>query len=186
MHPDVQELQVKLKEILYDCATEVKATKAALYVRDTSSNRFELVTEYGFRGAARPAADEKNPIVDKFEKTRSAFFVNGLTAEPRFSEMLFESQSDRLLAAPIYIRGQLVGLVDMRDKGGKAPFEMPDLQKAQLVADRIALVLQKGYDLEKALAAERRTFPPLFISLASVGEQTGTLISIVHNLNCPR
>ena len=138
MHPDVQELQVKLKEILYDCATEVKATKAALYVRDTSSNRFELVTEYGFRGAARPAADEKNPIVDKFEKTRSAFFVNGLTAEPRFSEMLFESQSDRLLAAPIYIRGQLVGLVDMRDKGGKAPFEMPDLQKAQLVADRIA------------------------------------------------
>jgi HD-GYP domain-containing protein (c-di-GMP phosphodiesterase class II) len=138
VHPDIQELQVKLKEILYDCATEVKATKAALYLRDTSSNRYELITEYGFRGAARPAADEKHPIVDKCEKTRVAFFVNGLTAEPKFSEIMFESQSDRLLAVPIYIRGQLVGLIDMRDKGGKAPFETTDLPKAQSVAERIA------------------------------------------------
>ncbi|HEY6842534.1 MAG TPA: HD domain-containing phosphohydrolase [Thermoanaerobaculia bacterium] len=138
MHPDVQELQVKLKEILYDCATEVKATKAALYLRDGGTNRFELVTEYGFRGSARPSADEKNPVVDKCEKTHAAFFVNGLTVEPRFSELLFEAQTDRLLAAPIYIRGQLVGIVDMRDKGGKVPFETSDLPKAQSVADRIA------------------------------------------------
>src|SRR5438046_10480072 len=117
MHPDVQELQSKLKEILYDCATEVKATKAALYIRDSASDRFDLVTEYGFKGKARPVADEKNPVVDKCEKTRVPFFVNGLMAEPRFSELMFESQSDRLLAVPIYIRGQLVGLVDMRDKG---------------------------------------------------------------------
>jgi len=140
VHPDVQELQVKLKEILYDCATEVKATKAALYVRDAASNRFELVTEFGFRGTARPAADEKNPIVEKCEKTHTAFFVNGLAAEPRFSELMFESQTDRLLGAPIYIGGRLVGILDMRDKGGKAPFEPADLPKAQNVANRIAEV----------------------------------------------
>jgi HD domain-containing protein/GAF domain-containing protein len=138
VHPDVQELQVKLKEILYDCATEVKATKAALYLRDAGSDRFDLVTEYGFKGKARPVADEKNPVVDKCEKTRVAFFVNGLMAEPKFSELMFESQSDRLLAVPIYIRGQLVGLVDMRDKGGKVPFDTSDLPKAQSVAERIA------------------------------------------------
>ena len=138
MHSDIQELQSKVKEILYDCATEVKATKAALYLRDGTSNRYELVTEFGFRGAARPLADEKNPIVDKCEKTRTAFFINGLTAEPKFSELMFESQSDRLLVVPMYIRGQLIGLLDMRDKGGKAPFETTDLPKAQSVADRIA------------------------------------------------
>lgn len=43
------------------------------------------------------------------------------------------------------------------------------------VADRIALVLKKGYDLERALEDERRVFPPLFISLVCVGEQTGML-----------
>lgn len=50
------------------------------------------------------------------------------------------------------------------------------------VADRIALVLQKGYDLEKALGAEGGTFPPLFIALACVGEQTGTLPEVFKAL----
>ncbi len=138
VHPEVQELQVKLKEILYDCATEVKATKAALYLRDGSSNRFELIAEYGFRGSAKPAVDDKNPIVDKCETTHAAFFVNGLAAEPRLAELLFEAQTDRLLAAPVFIRGQLVGFIDMRDKGGKLPFETPDLPKAQAIVERIA------------------------------------------------
>ncbi|HEY8133940.1 MAG TPA: HD domain-containing phosphohydrolase, partial [Thermoanaerobaculia bacterium] len=138
MHPEIQELQVKLKEILYDCAVEVKATKAALYLLDTPTNRYELVTEFGFKGAARPSADEKNPIVDRCQKVRSPFFVNGLTAEPRFSELLYEAQTDRLLVAPIYIRGQLVGILDMRDKGGKVPFDNSDLPKAQSVGERIA------------------------------------------------
>ena len=141
MHPDIQELQVKLKEILYDCATEVKATKAALYLRDTSSKQYELITEFGFKGTAPSAADDKHPIVDKCAKMHRAFFVNGLTAEPKLSEIMFESQSDRLLVAPVFVRGELVGLLDMRDKGGKAPFEMEDLPKAQGVAERIASVV---------------------------------------------
>ena len=52
MHPDVEELKPKLKEILYDCAVNIRATKAALYLYDGTS-RFELVTEYGFRGGNR-------------------------------------------------------------------------------------------------------------------------------------
>jgi hypothetical protein len=32
VHPDIEELQSKLKEILYDCAVEIRATKAALYL----------------------------------------------------------------------------------------------------------------------------------------------------------
>ena len=56
MHPEVQELQTKLKEILYDCAVEIRATKAALYLL-TNDARFELITEYGFRGVVRPLAD---------------------------------------------------------------------------------------------------------------------------------
>jgi response regulator RpfG family c-di-GMP phosphodiesterase len=138
VHTEIQELQVKLKEVLYDCAVEIRATKAALYLLDTPTNRYELVTEFGFKGAARLSADEKNPIVDRCEKTRSAFFVNGLVVEPRFSELLYEAQTDRLLAVPIYMRGQLIGIVDMRDKGSKAPFENDDLRKAQIVGDRIA------------------------------------------------
>lgn len=136
MHPDVQELQPKLKEILYDCAVELRATKAALYLYD-GATRYELVTEYGFRGTTRQWADRNDPIVDRCGRGRSAFFINGLTVEPRFSEILYEASTDRLLAAPIYLRGQLVGLIDMRDKAAKQAFDNTDLPKAQRIAERI-------------------------------------------------
>lgn len=155
MHPEVHELQVKLKEVLYDCVVGVKATKAALFLWDPSGGRFELVTEYGFRGAIRPSADEKDPVVDRCGRGRTSFFVNGVAAEPRFSEVLFQSQTDRMLVAPIFLRGQLVGFVDMRDKPAKEPFDSTDLPKAQRVVDRIA-----------ELFANKNVFGQRFITLS--------------------
>ena len=142
MHPDVEELKPKLKEILYDCAVNIRATKAALYLYDGTS-RFELVTEYGFRGAVRSAADFNDPIVDRCGRGRTPFYVNGLAAEPRFSQILYEASTDRLLAAPLYSRGKLIGLVDMRDKAGKQPFENDDIPKAQSIAERLAEVFNE-------------------------------------------
>jgi hypothetical protein len=137
VHPEVAELQGKLKEILYDCAIDVRATKAALYLSD-GNGRFELITEYGFRGSAKGLLDRNDPIVDRCGRGRTAFFLNGLNVEPRFAERLYESGSDRLLAAPVYQRGQLVGVIDSRDKAGKSAFENADLPKAQRISDRVA------------------------------------------------
>ena len=70
MHQDIQDLQVKLKEILYDCATEVKATKAALYLRESGgANRFELVTEGedANRDLLRFVFHTYDPDLDKLE-----------------------------------------------------------------------------------------------------------------------
>jgi hypothetical protein len=139
VHPEIQELQSKLKEILYDCAVDVRATKAALFLLE-GENRYELVTEYGFRGGIRASADRTDPIVDRCGRGRTPFFVNGLAAEPRFAELMYESATDRLLGAPIYLRGHLVGIIDMRDKAGRALFEPADLPKAQRIAERIAEV----------------------------------------------
>ncbi|MEA2165229.1 MAG: hypothetical protein QOK37_3356 [Thermoanaerobaculia bacterium] len=154
MNPEVKELQPKLKEVLYDCAVEIRATKAALFLYD-GVGRFEVITEYGFKGAIRESVDNKDPIVDRCGRGRSAFFINGLSADPRFSEILYEASSDRLLAAPIYVRGQLVGLIDMRDKAQKQPFDTADLPKAQRIAERIAEQF-----------ATKNVFGQRFISLA--------------------
>ncbi|HEV2718784.1 MAG TPA: GAF domain-containing protein, partial [Thermoanaerobaculia bacterium] len=137
MHPEVAELQSKLKEILYDAAVEIRATKAALYLYD-GNGRYELITEYGFRGTIRQLADRTDPIIDRCGRGRNAFFINGLAAEPRFSEVMYESGTERLLAAPIYLRGQLVGVIDMRDKAGKQSFDGTDVPKALKIADRVA------------------------------------------------
>lgn len=138
MHPEVEELRPKLKEILYDCAVEIRATKAALYLLDQEGRKFELVTEYGFRGNVRAQTDRNDPIIDRCGRGRTPFFVNGLTTEPRFSQIMYDGGSERLLAAPIYLRGSLVGVVDMRDKAAKAAFEQTDIAKSQKIADQIA------------------------------------------------
>jgi hypothetical protein len=140
VQPEVEELRPKLKEVLYDCAVDIRATKAALYVFDGTS-RYELVTEYGFRGGIRQSADSNDPIVDRCGRGRTPFYVNGLAAEPRFSPLLYESSTDRLLVAPLYSRGKLIGFLDLRDKAAKLPFEQPDLPKAQSIADRLVELL---------------------------------------------
>jgi hypothetical protein len=140
VHPEVEELRPKLKEVLYDCAVEIRATKAALYLFDGNS-RYELVTEYGFKNGVRVTADSNDPLVDRCGRGRNAFFVNGVAAEPRFSELLYEASTDRLLAAPLYARGKLIGLVDMRDKPARQPFESADLPKAQRIAERLVELL---------------------------------------------
>lgn len=155
MHPEVEELRPKLKEILYDCAVEIRATKAALYLFD-GNGRYELVTEYGFRGAIRPVADEHDPLVDRCGRGRNPFFVNSVGAEPRLSELLYDSSTDRLLAAPLYSRGKLVGFIDMRDKPGKAFFDQTDVPKAQHIAERIV-----------ELFANKNVFGQRFITLVA-------------------
>lgn len=43
------------------------------------------------------------------------------------------------------------------------------------VAERIRQVIERGDDLETALTRESKSFPPLFLALASVGERSGNL-----------
>lgn len=50
------------------------------------------------------------------------------------------------------------------------------------VAARICTALAAGDDLEQALKQERNAFPPLFVALASVGEQTGMLPEVCREL----
>jgi len=159
VHPEVDELRPKLKEILYDCAVDIKATKAALYLFDGATRNFELVTEYGFRGSVRQLADFNDPVIDRCGRGRTPFFLNGLAVDPRFSELLYASSTDRLLAAPVYLRGQLVGVIDMRDKASKLLFEQTDVTKAQSIADRIA-----------NLFGNKNVFGQRFIALSDVDE----------------
>ncbi len=141
MHPEIDELRPRLKEILYDCAVDLKATKAALYLLDPSVRKFELVADFGFRSGVRTWAGYNDPMVDRCSRGRSPFFVNSMGAEPRLSDMMFETASERLLGVPIFSRGQLVGFIDIRDKQGKQPFEQPDAAKGQSIGERVLSLL---------------------------------------------
>ncbi len=70
-----------------------------------------------------------------------------------------------------------LSLVDVfRQQARKGPFE------SRPVIERIAERLKSGDSLEDALKDERRYFPPLFMGIVSVGEQTGNLAEIFREL----
>ncbi len=148
MLADIKALEPQLKEILYKCLEEVQATKAALYLSsslDLNSKKFELITSYQYVVTDRRQVGATDDLVDRLIVRRDAFVVNGLNADPRFAEMLFRQDTDRLLAVPLFTRGRLVGFIDMRDKAGRKPFEPADIDAARRIAtDVLALLGSKS------------------------------------------
>lgn len=66
-----------------------------------------------------------------------------------------------------------------------AVFEQQSLRGAPSVrpiAKAITQELQQGHDLEHALKAHKEVFPPMFLSMARVGEQSGALPTIFGEL----
>jgi hypothetical protein len=144
MIPEVKALEPKLKQILYGCVEHVQATKAALYLstsHDLNQRTFEVVTSYRFDDNGRRVLRSNDDLVDQLAVKRAGFFVNGVGTDMRFSEMLFRQGTDRLLATPLFARGRLVGFIDMRDKAGKRPFEIPDVDAAKKIADELTSLL---------------------------------------------
>ncbi len=144
MIDELKSLEPQLKQILYGCVEHVQATKAALYLsssKDLNDKRFEIITSYQYNPADRKTVSGNDDLIDRLIVKRAPFFINGLSADTRFSEMLFRQGNDRLLVAPIFSRGRLVGFIDMRDKAGKKPFEGSDVQAAQTIADQVLSLL---------------------------------------------
>lgn len=131
------ELEAELKQVLYRYLEEIRATKAALYLL-SGPKRYELATQYGFRGGPRKSVENREVIVDRLLVRRGPYVVNGLAEDPAFSELLYEAGTNHLLVVPIYSRGRLVGFVDLRDKPNGAPFQSDDFGTAQQIADEFA------------------------------------------------
>lgn len=135
MQPELEQLQPRLKEILYGCMESVRSTKAALYLLDEGG--FVLMSSYGFSDSIRKIVTTTDPVADRLVMRRAPFFINGLTDEPRFTEILYAAGTERMLVAPVHARGKLVGFLDLRDKAGKQPFDPRDIDEAKKIVDQI-------------------------------------------------
>ncbi len=169
MIAELKSIEAQLKQVLYGCVEHVQATKAALYLpasNDLNDKRYELVTHYQYNPADRKVVTANDDLVDRLAVKRSPFFVNGLAADQRLAEMLFRQGNDRILAAPLFARGRMIGFIDMRDKAGRKPFETPDVKAAQKIADDMIGVLAKNnlFGLAPLALSER--------------EQASTLVSV--------
>lgn len=146
MLTEVKAIEPDLKQILYGCVEHVQATKAALFLsssRDLNEKTYELVTSYQYNDAARRVIHDNDDLIDRLAVKRAGFFINGLGVDMRFSEMLFRQGTDRLLATPLFSRGRMIGLIDMRDKAGKRPFDAGDVEAAKKIGDQMLALLSE-------------------------------------------
>jgi len=133
MAASIGQLEPEFKKILYRCLEDVRATKAAVYLSE-EGKPYELSAQYGFPDSLRRQVKGNDPIIERLILRKASFFVNGLTSEQRFHEILFHSDSDRMLVVPLFARGQLIGFLDMRDKAQAQPFTPADIEKAKAIA----------------------------------------------------
>ena len=129
--------------------------------------RFELITEYGFRGASgrSPIAPIRSSIAAAADGRRSSSTVS--TRSRVFRTSCSSRPATASSARRSTCADTLVGFIDMRDKAGKAPFEAADLPKAQKIAERIARAVREQERLQPAIhhavrgaAAARTLVPP--------------------------
>lgn len=154
------QLETRLKENLYRCLEEIKATKAALYLLD-EDGAYAVATQYGFRKGLRERVQAKDEIVDTLLVRRASYVVNSLAEDQRFSEFLYEADTSKILVAPIYSRGRLAGFIDMRDKAAGKDFEPDDLKTSMAIAeDFLEVFLNEGmYGQRKIAVAEASVSP---------------------------
>jgi hypothetical protein len=172
--PELKSIEASLKQILYGCVEHVQATKAALYLSssyDLNEKKYEIVTSYQYNPADRKTVTANDDLVDRLAVKRAPFYVNGLAADQRFSEMMFRQGNDRLLVTPLFSRGRMVGFIDMRDKAGRKPFDTPDLNAAKQIADQMLNVL-----------ASNKLFGLAPIALADAPESRRTPFQSAPNL----
>lgn len=144
------ELAYQCTQELYRCLEEVGSTKGALYLRVPKGfedeGSFQNVCEYGWpRGCHAPSSiPAHDPLLIWVQREKRAFAVN----EPEeFHELdAFSEGSDdpRFLLAPIYLKGDWVGLLVQRDRIKSAHYNMDRDEKPTLrICNDVVEVLTK-------------------------------------------
>lgn len=139
-----REIESDLKRALYGAVERVQATKAALYLatQHAAETPYELVTSYAYNPAGRVRIDHKDVIVARLYATSQPFIVNGMTVDAEAAEILFRQHNERLLAMPVFGRGRrMIGILDLRDKAGRRPFDQNDITAAETICSDICSVL---------------------------------------------
>ena len=145
------ELAYQCTQELYRCLEEVGSTKGALYLRVPKGfddeGSFQNVCEYGWpRGSHAPAGiPVQDPLLIWVQREKRAFAVN----EPEeFHELdPFSKGSDdpRFLLAPIYLRGDWVGLLVQRDKNKGVHYDLDRDEKPTLRICNDVVETLKGF-----------------------------------------
>jgi len=133
------EEEKQYKETLYLLLEKVRATKASFYLVEPNGS-FRLLSYYGFSRADRfPDKVQKgDPLATRVHELREPSFVNDVRLAGKLGPLMEGASSTRILTAPLYLDGRIVGILDVRDKAAREPFTTEDLPWVNEVLRRLA------------------------------------------------
>jgi putative nucleotidyltransferase with HDIG domain len=157
----------RLSQLLYRCLEDIGSTKAALYLAPPGIGPFQLVTHYGWPRATPPPQllASSDPVMRLAHRERRCFVLNDGASYPELQAFSQGKQDPRYLIAPIYDRGEWIGLLLQRDHNGSEPYDL-ERQEAptQLICQEMVQAI-KYFSAPSAASppapAPDRTAPPI-------------------------
>jgi hypothetical protein len=118
--------------------------KAAVYTIDPAG-AFRLKSQFGFTRTDRLSERfvRMDPLATHVYEHREPFFVNNLRQAGKLADLLESASTTKILTAPIYLDGRVIGILDVRDKAGRAPFTHDDVHEVSEILRRFAQVLKR-------------------------------------------
>ena len=101
-----------------------KPAKAAFYTLDPANGTFRLKAQFGF-GRTDHLAERlgrNDALVNHLYEHREPTFVNNVNLAGKLTDVMVQATSTRMLLAPLYLDGRIMGLVDVREKAGRQGF----------------------------------------------------------------
>ncbi len=118
--------------------------KAAIYTYD-SSGLFRLKSQFGFSRTDKllERFSRMDPLATHVYEHREPFFINSLRQAGKLVDLLEGAQTTKILTAPIYLDGRIIGILDIRDKGARLPFTHEDVQELTDLLRRFMVLLKR-------------------------------------------
>jgi hypothetical protein len=137
--------------------------KAAFYTLDPGVAVFRLKSQFGFTRGDRIAErlGRNEPLVNQIYEHREPTFMNNVNQAGRLADAMIQATSTRMLVAPLYLDGRIMGFVDIRDKANRVPFSHEDAQEIADLLRRFAVELRRVTDAKGAGTILRE--PPLVV-----------------------
>ena len=150
------------QDFLAVVAQKWRPAKAAFYTLDPGGAVFRLKAQFGFTRGDRLAdrMGRNEPLVNQIYEHREPTFINNVNQAGRLADAMIQTTSTRMLVAPLYLDGRIMGLVDMRDKAGRVAFSHDDALEVADLLRRFAVELRRVSDA-KAIGAILREPPPV-------------------------
>lgn len=123
-----------IREVLFLLLEKVRATKAALHLLEPDGS-FRLAASYGFSRADHlpPVIHRGDPIHTHVFEHREPYYINDVRQAGKLAGLMAAASSTRVLTAPLYLDGRVVGILDVRDKANREPFVPDDVAWVQEV-----------------------------------------------------